>query len=228
MNARDLLKQATKLKKSGNIIEAIECLEKAYSVGDFESASSNSNDPYSSDGLNNFYTIQDLVRKAKYLQQIGKFKEAITFVDNLIKETTKRTKNSVWEIFDLGKLFEHRAIILNKEKRFDESFVDRVKSYCIDGIATRLSAPIKPKSKPNNEYDKLKLDLYNSDIKRIQNIIMNKTNQKFILDYFNDDIKKISFKIDKYKLAAFVMKTIMFENNAINILKEVNNYLKLK
>ena len=101
------------------------------------------------------------MRKAKYLQQIGKFKEAITFVDNLIKETTKRTKNSVWEIFDLGKLFEHRAIILNKEKRFDESFIDRVKFYCIDGIATRLSAPIKPKSEPNNEYDKLKLDLYN-------------------------------------------------------------------
>ena len=40
--------------------------------------------------------------------------------------------------------------------------------------------------------------------------------------------KKISFKIDKYKLAAFVMKTIMFENNSINILKEVNNYLKSK
>ena len=228
MNARDLLKQATKLKKSGNTIEAIKCLEKSYSIGDFESASSNTNDPYSSDGLNNFYTIQDLVRKSKYLQEIGKFKEAITFIDNLINETTKRTKNSVWEIFDLVKLLEHRAIILNKEKRFDESFVDKVKSYCLDGIATRLNTPIKPKSEPNNEYDKLKLDLYDSDFKRIQNIIMNKTNQKFILDFFNGDLKKISFKIDKYKLAAFVMKTIMFENNAINILKEVNNYLKLK
>ena len=130
MKARDLLKQATKLKKSGNTIEAIKCLEKAYSIGDFESASSNSNDPYSNDGLNNFYTIQDLVRKSKYLQEIGKFKEAIIFIDNLINETTKRTKNSVWEIFDLVNLLEHRAIILNKEKRFDESFVDKVKSYC--------------------------------------------------------------------------------------------------
>lgn len=228
MKARDLLKQATKLKKNGNLIEAIKCLEKAYSVGDFESASSNNNDPENNDALNNFYTIADLVRKSKYLQQIGKFKEAIIFIDNLIKETTKRTKNNVWEIFDLGKLLEHRAIILSKEKRFDECFADSVKSYCIDGIATRLSAPIKPKLELTNEYDKLKLDLYNSDIKRIKNIIMNKTNQKFILDYFNDDLKKISFKIDKYKLAAFIMKTIMFENNAINILKEVNNYLKLK
>ena len=227
MNSRQFLKEATRLKKSGNILKAIECLEKAYTVGDFESASSNSNDPDNNEGLNNFYTIEDLVRKAKYLQELGKIKESLNFLDNLIKETTRRTKNNVWEIFELGRLFQHRAIILKKEKKFNQAFIDIVKSYCIDGIATRLTAPVKPKSQPENEYDKLKLDSYKSDIKRIQNIIANKTNQKFILDYLENDLKKISVKIDKYRLAAFIMKTIMFENDTSKVLKGVVTYLKL-
>jgi len=225
-NARQLLKEATKFKKSGNILKAIECLEKAYSIGDFESPSSNTNDPEDSNSLNNFYTIGDLVRKSKYLQDLGRSKESLIFLDNIIKETTKRTQKSVWEISELGKLLQHRAIILNKEKRFNEAFVDVVKSYCIDGIAIRLTAPVKPKSQPENEYDKLKLDNYKSDIKRIQNIIANKTNQKFILDYLENDLKKISVKIDKYRLAAFIMKTIMFENDTSKVLKEVVTYLK--
>lgn len=71
------------------------------------------------------------------------------------------------------------------------------------------------------------MDNYRSDIKRIQNIIANKTNQKFILNYLENDLKKISFKIDKYRLAAFIMKTIMFENDTSKVLKGVVTYLKL-
>ena len=71
------------------------------------------------------------------------------------------------------------------------------------------------------------MDSYKSDIKRIANIITNKTNQKFILDYLENDLKKISAKIDKYRLAAFIMKTIMFENDPSKVLKEVVTYLKL-
>ncbi len=207
MKARELLKEATSLKKKGKIEEAIKILDKAFSIGDLERPSTNSNSGENTEELNNFYTVEDLVRKAKYLQELGKINDALNFLDNLIDETTKKTRKNVWEIFELGKLFQHRAIILKKEKRFNESFVDRVKSYCIDGIATRLT-------------------ITKYDAKRIKNIIINKTNQKFILDFFKKDLEKLSFKIDQFRLAGFIMKTIMFENNSDKILKDINNYIK--
>lgn len=80
MNSRHFLKEATRLKKNGNILKAIECLEKAYLVGNFESASSNSNDPENNEELNNFYTIEDLVRKAKDLQELGEIEESLNFI----------------------------------------------------------------------------------------------------------------------------------------------------
>ena len=55
MNSRQFLKEATRLKKSGNLLKAIECLEKAYSVGDFESTSLNSDDLDNNEKLKNFY-----------------------------------------------------------------------------------------------------------------------------------------------------------------------------
>lgn len=207
MKARELLKEAASLKKKGKIEEAIKILDKAFSIGDLERLSTNSNSVENTEELNNFYTVEDLVRKAKYLQELGKINDALNFLDNLIDETIKKTRKNVWEIFELGKLFQHRAIILKKEKRFNESFVDRVKSYCIDGIATRLTV---------TKYD----------VKRIKNIIINKTNQKFILDFFKKDLEKLSFKIDQFRLAGFIMKTIMFENNSDKILKDINNYIK--
>ena len=68
MNSRQFLKEATRLKKSGNLLKAIECLEKAYSVGDFESTSSNSDDLDNNEKLKNFYTIEDLFGCCKVIQ----------------------------------------------------------------------------------------------------------------------------------------------------------------
>jgi len=207
MKARELLKEATSLKKKGKIEEAIKILDKAFLIGDLERPSNDSNSGENNEEFNNFYTVEDLARKAKYLQELGKINDALNFLDNLINETIKKTRKNVWEIFELGKLFQHRAIILKKEKRFNESFVDRVKSYCIDGIATRLTVT-------------------KFDANRIKNIIINKINQKFILDFFKKDLEKLSFKIDQFRLAGFIMKTIMFENNSDKILKDINNYIK--
>ena len=161
-----------------------------------------------------------------YKEDIDKmsFEQALAELEKIVAklEGGKETLENAIDDYEYGN--ELRQFC---EKKFNEAFIDIVKSYCIDGIATRLTAPVKPKSQPENEYDKLKLDSYKSDIKRIQNIIANKTNQKFILDYLENDLKKISVKIDKYRLAAFIMKTIMFENDTSKVLKGVVTYLKL-
>ena len=80
---RELLKKATKLKKQNKIEEAIRVLEEAYSVGELEPARSYSSFIVSSE-LDNYYTIEDLVRKSKYLQTAGKIDESLAFLDQII------------------------------------------------------------------------------------------------------------------------------------------------
>lgn len=56
MKARELLKEATSLKKKGKIEEAIKILDKAFSIGDLERLSTNSSSGENTEELNNFYT----------------------------------------------------------------------------------------------------------------------------------------------------------------------------
>ena len=108
--ARFLLKEATKLKKSNQIEKAIDLLNKAYEIGEYCYPSQNSQNDENTN-LDNYITIEDLIRKSKYLQEIGQFDQAISSINQLIKETSKRAKESVWEIDELSTLHHHKSII---------------------------------------------------------------------------------------------------------------------
>ena len=84
--ARALLKEATKLKKSNQIEKAIDLLNQAYDIGEYCYPSQNSQYDENTN-LDNYITIEDLIRKSKYLQEIGQFDQAISFINKLIKET---------------------------------------------------------------------------------------------------------------------------------------------
>ena len=164
---RELLKKATKLKKQNKIEEAIRVLEEAYSVGELEPARSYSSFIVSSE-LDNYYTIEDLVRKSKYLQTAGKIDESLAFLDQIILETNKSAKNNIWEIFSLSSLYDYRSIILKKEKRYNEAFVSKIKYYCLDGIASFHRTGEEKKEKVIEEVVQVRseLDQYQEDLKR--------------------------------------------------------------
>ena len=89
--------------------------------------------------------FSELVRKAKYLQEIGKIDESLKYLDELIKSTSSRANYSVWEIDELSNIHNHKAIVLKKEKRFNEEFIERLKSYCLRGISANLKSASKDK-----------------------------------------------------------------------------------
>ena len=222
---RELLKEATKLKKSGMIEQAIKSLEQAYNIGEY-SYPSEVVEPDDDLDLDNILTTEDLVRKSKYLQEVGKFDEALNYINNLILETSKRSKLSVWEIFDLSKLYNHRAIILKRDKKYKEEFVDRIKSYCLDGMATRLRMPIKPIGDPEDDLFKLKLESYKNDVKRIKTILVGLTENTKLIKFISSNSKKLDVKLDKNLIAAFMMRMIMMDIDAKKSLSEFDKLIK--
>ena len=210
---RELLKKATKLKKQNKIEEAIRVLEEAYSVGEFEPARSYGSFIVSSE-LDNYYTIEDLVRKSKYLQTAGKIDESLAFLDQIILETNKRAKNNIWEIFSLSSLYDYRSIILKKEKRYNEAFVSKIKYYCLDGIASFHRIGEEKKEK-NYSVERQK---------NIVNIVKTKTNGKFILEFINSNNKKVDLKYDQRQLVEFIMKAIFINQN--NVIIDIDNLLQ--
>jgi hypothetical protein len=210
---RELLKKATKLKKQNKIEEAIRVLEEAYSVGELEPARSYSSFIVSSE-LDNYYTIEDLVRKSKYLQTAGKIDESLAFLDQIILETNKSAKNNIWEIFSLSSLYDYRSIILKKEKRYNEAFVSKIKYYCLDGIASFHRTGEEKKEK-NYSVERQK---------NIVNIVKTKTNGKFILEFINSNNKKVDLKYDQRQLVEFIMKAIFINQN--NVIIDIDNLLQ--
>ena len=124
MNVRTLLKKATSLKKQNKVEEAIKVLYQAYEIGIYEPPSTeidNVDDYIDEDKL---LVLADLVRKAKYLQEIGKIDEAIVYLDKLIEDTSNRANYNIWEIHELSDIHNHKAIVLKKEKRYNDEFIE--------------------------------------------------------------------------------------------------------
>ena len=187
MSPRDLLKQATKFKKEGKIQEAINSLEKAYETGVYEP----SNVEVMPDEYVDFdklIGIVDLVRKAKYLQELGKINDSLNYIDWLINEELPRSSNNGWVVLDLSELFNHKAIILKKEKRYNDEFIARVKSYCLAGISHNMNIDINPKSFKK----KLKTQIDPTNI------------EKFI----DKMIKKVTLNFDKRQLTGLIQVII--------------------
>ena len=145
MKVRDLLKKATKLKKENKVEEAIKVLDEAYNNGIYEPPSYETEEDEEYADFDKLLTLQDLVRKAKYLQEIGKIDESLKYLDELIKSTSSRANYSVWEIDELSNIHNHKAIVLKKEKRFNEEFIEKLKSYCLRGISANLKSASKDK-----------------------------------------------------------------------------------
>jgi len=183
MNVKDLLKKATQLKKEKNIEEAIDMLDQAYSKGIYEPPSQFSDD-FTDSKLDQLLNINDLVRKAKYLQELGKFHDSIQYIDNLIEKTSNRANYSVWEIDELSELHNHKAIILKKEKKFNDEFVERIKSYCLSGISATI------KSQSNDDFLKKRFLLIQKNYLKEESI------KKFILD--NSKKTKIDFNFEQF------------------------------
>ena len=85
MNVRTLLKKATCLKKQNKVEDAIKVLEQAYEIGIYEPPSTEVGDVDDYIDEDKLLVLADLVRKAKYLQEIGKIDEALVYLDKLIK-----------------------------------------------------------------------------------------------------------------------------------------------
>jgi len=210
MKMRNLLKQATQLKKEKNIEGAIKALDEAYSKGFYEPPSSFTED-LSESNFDLVLNINDLVRKAKYLQELGKFNESIIYLDNLIVNTSLRANYSVWEIDELSKLHNHKAIILKKEKKFNDEFVERMKSFCLSGISATI------KSQSDDEFLKERFRKIQNDFLKVEFI------KKFILD--NSKKTKIEFNIDQFIM--IVQKVIKLDYKTEKIHDEFIKLLKL-
>ena len=142
--------------------------------------------------LDNTLSLQDLVRKAKYLQEIGKIDESLKYLDDLIKSTSGRANYSIWEIDDLSSLHNHKAIVLKKEKRFNEEFIERLKSYSLEGISANLKSASKDISFSKSFVPILKH--YLDPVK--------------LLKFIEDNSKKTTIKFDKREVVRFVQLVI--------------------
>lgn len=134
MKVSNLLKKATKLKKENKVEEAIKVLDEAYKKGFYQPSSMELSLSEMKDiDSDNILSLQDLVRKAKYLQEIGKIDESLKYLDELIKSTSSRANYSIWEIDDLSSLHNHKAIVLKKE--WEEEY-----KYIFDRYGTSIDA----------------------------------------------------------------------------------------
>ena len=192
MKVRDLLKKATKLKKENKVEEAIKVLDEAYKNGIYEPPSYEMEEDEEYTDFDKLLTLQDLVRKAKYLQEIGKIDESLKYLDELIKSTSSRANYSVWEIDELSNIHNHKAIVLKKEKRFNEEFIERLKSYCLRGISANLKSASKDKFLSKNFIPVLKHML--DPVK--------------LLKFVEDNSKKTTIKFDKREVVGFAQLVI--------------------
>ena len=97
MNVRDLLKKATKLKKENKIEDAIKTLDQAYKKGIYEPPSHEISEDEDYTDFDKLLSLQDIVRKAKYLQELGKIDEALNYLDELLsipKDTNNIKQNT--------------------------------------------------------------------------------------------------------------------------------------
>lgn len=203
MNCRELLKKATKIYKTKKVKEAIEILDRAYELGEFDYNSKPANDE------ENFYTLMDLVRKAKYLNEIGEYEKAIKFIDRLIDKFNKLSKSNPWELYSLKELYEHRAIINRKSKLFHLALIDDIKSFCYNGMALRGTAKIEKWLE-----------------KRNFEVIQNITKPEFINKFLKENSKKINFKYDVNTLTAIIIKIICLDDPNKSPLKQIDNFIK--
>ncbi len=226
MNVRDLLKKATKLKKENKVEEAIKVLDEAYKKGIYEPPSTEveSEDEYID--FDKLLTLEDLVRKAKYLQEVGKINQALNYLDELIVSTSKRANYSVWEIDELSKLHNHKAIVLKKEKRYDEEFVERVESYCLAGISLLIKSSEKPKLTGDEFTDELIIENNKSIKKKFGFELKNKIDPKRLLKFVEDNLKKSNIKTDKREIVGFIQSVITQQFKTGKIGKEFKKLIK--
>ena len=219
MKVRDLLKKATKLKKENKVEEAIKVLDEAYKNGIYEPPSYEMEEDEEYTDFDKLLTLQDLVRKAKYLQEIGKIDESLKYLDELIKSTSSRANYSVWEIDELSNLHNHKAIVLKKEKRFNEEFIERIKSYCLRGISTNIKANKKPSKTGDDFIDELKLKDFKRNRKDWLFTLENLLEPKRLLKFIEDNSKKTTIKFDKREVVGFVQLVInqQFKTDKIGI-----------
>ena len=208
MNVKDLLKKATILRKENKIEDAIKVLNEAYKKGVYEPPSHEVEEGEEYTDFDNTITLQDLVRKAKYLQEIGKIDESLKYLDELIKSTSSRANYSVWEIDELSNLHNHKAIVLKKEKRYNEECIERIKSYCLRGISANIKANKKPKKTGDDFIDELNL----KDFKRNRKIwlytLEKLLNPIRLLKFVEDNSKKVTIKFDKRDVVGFIQVVI--------------------
>ena len=208
MKVRDLLKKATKLKKENKVEEAIKVLDEAYKNGIYEPPSYEMEEDEEYTDFDKLLTLQDLVRKAKYLQEIGKIDESLKYLDDLIKSTSSRANYSVWEIDELSNIHNHKAIVLKKEKRFNEEFIERIKSYCLRGISTNIKGNKKPSKTGDDFIDELKLKDFKRNRKDWLFTLENLLDPKRLLKFVEDNSKKTSIKFDKREVVGFAQLVI--------------------
>ena len=192
MKVSALLKKANKLKKENKVEEAIKVLDEAYEKGIYQPSSFEMEEDQKYTDSDNILSLQDLVRKAKYLQVVGKIDEALKYLDQLIKSTSSRANYSIWEIDELSSLHNHKAIVLKKEKRFNEEFIERLKSYSLEGISANLKSASKDISFGKTFVPILKhyLDPVN------------------LLKFVEDNSKKTTIKFDKREVVRFIQLVI--------------------
>ena len=104
MKVRDLLKKATKLKKENKVEEAIKVLDEAYKNGIYEPPSYEMEEDEEYTDFDKLITLQDLVRKAKYLQEIG--------MENIWNHEIELGQYAVEQISSLGSF----KVLGNKSK----------------------------------------------------------------------------------------------------------------
>ena len=226
MKVSDLLKKATKLKKENKVEEAIKVLDEAYKKGIYEPPSYEMGEDEEYTDFDKLLTLQDLVRKAKYLQEVGKIDESLKYLDELIKSTSNRANYSVWEIDELSNLHNHKAIVLKKEKRFNEEFVERVESYCLAGISLLIKSSEKPKLTGDEFTDELIIENNKSIKKKFGFELKNKIDPKRLLKFVEDNLKKSNIKTDKREIVGFIQSVITQQFKTDKIGKEFKKLIK--
>jgi tetratricopeptide (TPR) repeat protein len=208
MKVGDLLKKATKLKKENKVEEAIQVLDEAYKKGIYEPPSHQMEEDEGYTDFDKLLTLQDLVRKAKYLQEIGKIDASLTYLDDLIKNTSSRANYSVWEIDELSNVHNHKAIVLKKEKRFNEEFIERVKSYCLRGISLNIKTNKKPEKTGDDFIDEFNLKNFNRNKKTFSSELKNLLDPIRLLKFVEDNSKKTQIGFDKKEVVGFIQLVI--------------------
>tara|TARA_Y100000294_G_scaffold84215_1_gene78981 strand:+ start:1220 stop:1909 length:690 start_codon:yes stop_codon:yes gene_type:complete len=226
MKVSDLLKKATKLKKENKVEEAIKVLDEAYKKGIYEPPSYEMGEDEEYTDFDKLLTLQDLVRKAKYLQEVGKIDESLKYLDELIKSTSNRANYSVWEIDELSNLHNHKAIVLKKEKRFNEEFVERVESYCLAGISLLIKSSEKPKLTGDEFTDELIIENNKRIKKKFGFELKNKIDPKKLLKFVEDNLKKSNIKTDKREIVGFIQSVITQQFKTDKIGKEFKKLIK--